>query len=357
MPVLSIHSDLHLPTVNQLMQKVCCSINVASSKTNPEEQEALLLEKMEEFLPKILTSVDYLILNGDIGNLASLKLFFKALRQKHPFLKILMVLGNHEFYGENYLSVKDDYRLLCRKYRVELLDEEINPCFIDEEHKILFVGNTLWSDFGLALDEVSSFNEIEKTLSANQKNKLNGFKYRISDFKLIKFGEKLFSIENIINQRIKCALSIQKHLEDKRFKEYKKVVITHFPPLAKETRHSRYGVNDIRPFFENNLKSLVEKADFWIFGHNHFNCDLSIKKQGSKKQLSEVLSNQFNENGKETKVQKGLRQDSNKVRVLSNQKGYWNEINKVGFYNDIEMFNQRENKKGLPYVESFSIEI
>lgn len=92
-----------------------------------------------------LPALDVLVLAGDIGNLLSVSHFLGTIRNAAPELPVLYVLGNHEYYGLEFAKAKQQYRQLCDRYRVTLLDNE--GVQIDD---VLFVGSTLWSDFSLA---------------------------------------------------------------------------------------------------------------------------------------------------------------------------------------------------------------
>lgn len=89
-----------------------------------------------------LSELDVLILAGDIGDPATVRLFFDYLRRKTTKLPVLYVLGNHEYYGFAISEAKDIYRSISQEYGITLLDDESITL-----NGIQFSGTTLWSDF------------------------------------------------------------------------------------------------------------------------------------------------------------------------------------------------------------------
>ena len=92
-----------------------------------------------------LSELDVLVLAGDIGDPATVRLFFDYLRRKTTKLPVLYVLGNHEYYGFAISEAKDIYRSISQEYGITLLDDESITL-----NGIQFSGTTLWSDFSLA---------------------------------------------------------------------------------------------------------------------------------------------------------------------------------------------------------------
>ncbi len=50
---------------------------------------------------------------------------------------------------------------------------------------------------------------------------------------------------------------------------YRKICITHFPPIQRAWNPLKYSVS---PYFENNLEYLMSNVLLWIFGHTHYSC-------------------------------------------------------------------------------------
>ena len=106
-----------------------------------------------------LAELDVLVLAGDIGDPATVPLFFDYLRRKAPKLPVLYVLGNHEYYGFALNEAKDLYRSICQKYDITLLDDD--SITLDG---VQFIGSTLWTDFSLGGDADASMRWAGRTL-------------------------------------------------------------------------------------------------------------------------------------------------------------------------------------------------
>ena len=90
-------------------------------------------------LPIPHTNADVVILAGDID------IKNRAIEWAKQFEKpVLYVLGNHEFYGEQFQKIREATRELTQGTNVHFLDDEevvING--------IRFLGGILWTDFKL----------------------------------------------------------------------------------------------------------------------------------------------------------------------------------------------------------------
>ncbi len=91
---------------------------------------------------------------------------------------------------------------------------------------------------------------------------------------------------------------LTKKLFDEPF-DGKTVVVTHHGP-SRSCEHKMFGHSDLSGAFYSDLPNLVERADIWICGHSHSNLNLTI----------------------------------NSTRLISNQKGYPNEM-VSDFQNDL----------------------
>ena len=55
---------------------------------------------------------------------------------------VVYVLGNHEFYNQEYFSIKQEIRTTCNGTEVQLLD-----CDVYELNNVRILGLTLWTDY------------------------------------------------------------------------------------------------------------------------------------------------------------------------------------------------------------------
>lgn len=124
------------------------------------------IERLANTLPSSNSgqTIDVLILAGDIGSpckkLDEFKKTLSFYRSIHPGATILMVMGNHEYYGckgdlDNAVSTT---RKICKEEKVVLLDRETVTI-----KGVKFAGATMWSEitnyaFALMADKYQIFN-------------------------------------------------------------------------------------------------------------------------------------------------------------------------------------------------------
>lgn len=82
---------------------------------------------------------DLVVVAGDVGNGTS---HFALLRKLFPDVPILMVAGNHEFFGLWWHSALGAIRIEAAKYDIDLIENESRTI-----GGVQFLGCTLWTDF------------------------------------------------------------------------------------------------------------------------------------------------------------------------------------------------------------------
>lgn len=204
-----------------------------------------LLDKIERFLPSTDTT-DVLVLAGDIGNPISNRSEYQLLLQefKKRYKHVLLVLGNHEFYGLlqrsiDMNSVKDIVNEICNETGVVFLD--MNSVVIDG---VRFVGTTLWSKADKRIEEsIADFVKVYK------------------------------DIDEYNREFDRCFSWLKTHLEQchiNNSEREKIVVITHHLPTEKlcHSRFERYRINSA--FATDILDDLVlDDVCLWFCGHTH----------------------------------------------------------------------------------------
>lgn len=261
---LSIHSDLHTEWYNQSFWY--------------GERTTLIISE----------DTDYLILAGDIGNRETVDAYFSMLRKQYPYIKIIYVLGNHELYGGIKELVIKDYQEISKKHNIIMLENNIH---VDEEKKVVFYGAILWSNFKLGKNKEKSMEWA------------NDF---VSDFKYIKKYDIVngyATVRNIHPKDIekdfeKCIRKIKNTFKNDKFKNYKKVVITHFLPSRKliAPQHKNMITSS---YWTSDIPKIVGLSDLWIYGHSHDNIN------------HELIIN------------------DKKIPIICNQQGYVEDINKL----------------------------
>ncbi|KFX94456.1 hypothetical protein V490_04356 [Pseudogymnoascus sp. VKM F-3557] len=223
----------------------------------------LHLEIANEYATFSIPSVaPYLILAGDIGQLANMASFHAVLRtQCRQFSRVFLVLGNHEFYG---LSRDEGLR------RAEELEKEpgmlgrltvLNRTRVTlEENGITILGCTLHSLIPpeaeeAVRDRVKDFQKIEDwTIERHNKEHALDVAWLESE---------------IIDIR-----------GDKSTMDHQIVVVTHHAPTVQGSSSPLHAGNPWGSAFATDLlgnkdKPALSDVQWWIFGHTHFCTEFS----------------------------------------------------------------------------------
>ena len=219
---------------------------------------------------KIPPKADYLILAGDIHNISKVnfKLFFDYVSNnwKHVFY----IPGNHEYYNryETLSELKKKYKLFFKEYiNIHLLDDDIFTLNYDI-YNIKIIGSTLWSN----VQEIEGINDF-KNINKNQKENISKEQF---------------------NELHNNSLNFLKEQTESLDDNEKIIVITHFPPIQKNTSSPKY-INEkqyIKDYFSSNIlldfKSIANKISCWIHGHTHYSNDFIEPETGIR-----IISNQL----------------------------------------------------------------
>lgn len=227
----------------------------------PDNKEYILDNPIEPI-------ADILILAGDI-------VLFKIMDDHKDFFDYISrhfkmtfwIPGNHEYY---YYQA-DNSGFLDTKIRENVF--LVNNC-VKEVFGVNLIFSTLWSNISQA-----------RRWTIQQ---------AMSDFKVIKYNDHLFNVDdyNLLHQE--SVEFIQKALAIKS--ENKTIVVTHHAPTFLNYPE-KYVNSKINEAFATNLTALIEESsiDYWIYGHHHSNVgDFQIGK-------TKLLTNQlgyvkYNEN-------------------------------------------------------------
>lgn len=187
---------------------------------------------------------DILILAGDIVP-------FKIIDNHQDFFNYISrnfkttywIPGNHEYY---YYNV-DSSRFLDTKIRENIF--LVNNC-VKEVSGINLIFSTLWSNIS----------ESKRWL----------IQQSLSDFKVIKYIDCLFNVDNYNLLHKESLEFIQNTLNETS--DNKTVVVTHHVPTF-VNYPEKYVNSKINEAFASNLTELIEdnNIDFWIYGHHHSN--------------------------------------------------------------------------------------
>jgi hypothetical protein len=234
--------------------------------------------------PKIPVNAPCIALLGDTG-VAGTKMYAAFIRSlSEKFETVLILAGNHEFYGGEYEERKYDIRRLEPQ-----ADSLPNVRFLDCESVNLggvkVLGCTLWSHVPLPAREVV-------------RNTLND--YRVIEMLDIGAEEPrplLVTDTNAMHRRE--ATFLWKEIATAKEAGQMVLVLTHHSPLIRGTSHPEYEGLPTNHGFSTDLSELMgSPVAAWVYGHTHFN-------------PSELVVNG--------------------TRVLANQKGYNEEKTGVAF--------------------------
>jgi len=193
---------------------------------------------------KNLPNATYLVLAGDIGNpLTDRDKYIQLLRYfKNKYKRIVLVAGNHEYYGcnKNRSIVIPELKKICDETGVILLDK--SNVVIDG---VRFIGATLWS-----LIEKNAFDMLNDSRFVFD-HVVDYVEMFIDDFRYIK-NELLNNLDN--DEPI--------------------VVVTHHLP-TKSLIHSRFKNHPANTGFSTSLMELfiLKNVKYWFCGHTHEYCE------------------------------------------------------------------------------------
>jgi predicted phosphodiesterase len=213
-----------------------------------------------EFEPLILDDVepaDVLILAGDILNVSRFKRITESTRTSDSdditnffdtvtakFKHVLMVMGNHEYYGSDINEATNTLKELLPYKNFHILNGEY--IIIDNN---LFVGGTLWTDFN---------NEDPFTIMRAPT--------LINDYRVIFNGENRVSVADILERHkhfVKWLEQIDKAGYDNN------ILITHHSPsMATIADHYKHEPI-MNGLFSSHLDHLLTNFDYAFFGHQH----------------------------------------------------------------------------------------
>lgn len=169
--------------------------------------------------------------------------------------EVVLVPGNHEFYGADMLQEMEQGRREARDYGIHLLDGD-EARFGD----LRVLGATLWTDYGLYGDPLRAMAEARVAMN---------------DHRLIRIGGRAFAPEDAREiHRVQVGW-LAERLRSPH--DGRTVVVTHHGP-SRASVHERYGTDPLNAAFSSDLDWLIGEAgpEIWIHGHTHHSFDYRI---------------------------------------------------------------------------------
>jgi predicted phosphodiesterase len=210
--------------------------------------------------PQVCPDADVCVVAGDVLNGCGNSIRWLDYHVG-PVMPVVLVAGNHEFYGDSVLEGLEWARVHAAECpRVHFLNDETV-----EIGGVRFLGATLWTDFALDGDA--------RWGAAN-------FEGRLNDSRMIAW-RKLPAHEGFGALRAK-----QLHLQSRRFLREQlaagfdgpTVVVTHHAPHPRSV-HPRWKGSSLNPAFASDLGELMElyRPNLWVHGHVHDSFDYKVR--------------------------------------------------------------------------------
>lgn len=185
------------------------------------------------------------------------------LKQASKYTYVFYVLGNHEFYRNEYYETISETKKFFDKTNVIVLN---NSSFIYKD--VVFVGSTFWTDF-------QGKNPVTMLRVQRGLNDYNYIKYKTvpgPSGRLLKITPEFILHKH--EQAVEYVFDICDTYKDKKV-----VVITHHSPSLRAYDNSVYRGDVLNAGFASNYDSIIERHSnikAWVYGHIHDTHDYTI---------------------------------------------------------------------------------
>lgn len=207
--------------------------------------------------PSFLESIgeDFVVLAGDISTGTQ---GIEWAKQAFSDQRVFYVLGNHEYFGQDWNNFIDEARAACLESNVVLLENDWV-----EIDGLRVMGCSLWTDFNCFGDEHAAAAKKESSeLMLDYKAVLNS---RNADGLLLPK-----------DTAARCQIShdwLENHL---RSNEQPTLVVTHHAPSL-ATEHPEFKGRLTGAAFYNRFDHLIRSpVKAWIHGHTHYSCEALV---------------------------------------------------------------------------------
>ncbi|MGO6748786.1 metallophosphoesterase [Rhizobium ruizarguesonis] len=207
---------------------------------------------------------DVCICAGDIANSVVDSIAYVR-RFIEPRMPVVLILGNHDYYGSSIEFALERARRLIEGTRIQLLENQsviLGDC--------RFVGATLWTDFAVSVGDDNHVPPEERRVKAIQL-----VPSRVMDFHCIFRSDQrqpdengMITVREILERHIASRRFIDQELS-KPF-EGRTIVVTHHAPLMQSFDPQFFG-HVTNAAFASDLSDLIarRRPSLWIHGHIH----------------------------------------------------------------------------------------
>lgn len=178
---------------------------------------------------------------------------------------VLLVPGNHEFYGSERTRTLGELRAAAAGTQVHVLDR-------DEVilRGIRFLGTTLWTDFEL---DAAKGTDVPQAMRDATRG-LNDFCGAIREQRADEAGRRRFTPEDAAREHALSRAWLPERLQ--AASALPTVVVTHHAP-SPLSMDPIYEGSELNPCYFSNLEEAFFKtAALWVHGHTHSSCDYRI---------------------------------------------------------------------------------
>ncbi|EUC69837.1 metallophosphoesterase [Alcanivorax sp. 97CO-5] len=199
---------------------------------------------------------DVLVLAGDIDSGLD-GITWAAGESQRLGVPVIYVAGNHEYYGTELLSHEMAMRELAASVGVHYLNNDAVVI-----NGVRFMGTTLWTDYQLTGDDPFFVHyQIKRAMS---------------DHRLIRYGDRLFSTEQAFELHQQSISWLEKSLQSNTSYQAN-VVVSHHGP-SELCVHPAWKKHIVTNAYCSNLEHLVEQSNCWFYGHTHAALDTKVGK-------------------------------------------------------------------------------
>ncbi|GAO17229.1 uncharacterized protein UV8b_05491 [Ustilaginoidea virens] len=202
----------------------------------------------------------FLLLGGDIGRLIDYDGYLKFLEsQACRFQKVFLVLGNHEFYGLEYLSGLEQARRLVQE-----------PTILDT---VVLLNRSRWDDpvSGLTIIGCTLWSHISEDVRHLVESRINDFK-KIQGWTSGRHNDTHAEEAAWLHDQVTHAAAAGDGARDAR----KILVATHHAPCVQGSSRPQDSGNPWTCAFATDLLGQRDwsRVRLWVFGHTHHSTDM-----------------------------------------------------------------------------------